>query len=144
MAGELDFRGDGGGAADGIGGDGGFESGEALRGVVEVRDGLVEARAAEGGGEVLERTEGACGLVGLGVGLDFVVAAGALDEGVGAPDVAVGINGVGFAVSSGDAGEGAAAGFGAGADLLTSLTSALGAGSLSVSSRSSTRKRTSR
>jgi hypothetical protein len=78
---------------------------------VEIRDGLVQAPAAESGGEFLELAEGAGRLIGLLVGFEFIITAGPLDERIDAPDIAGGIGGVGFAVERRDAGERAAAGF---------------------------------
>jgi hypothetical protein len=65
--------------------------------------------AAEIGREFLELAEGFCGLLRLQVGEDFIVATGALDEGIGAPEIAVAVDDVGLAVDAGDDGQGPAA-----------------------------------
>ena len=66
-----------GGAAGAVRRDGGLQRLEPFRSVVEIRDRLVQALAAESGGEFLELAEGARRLIGLLVGFEFVIAAGA-------------------------------------------------------------------
>ena len=97
--GEFDFFAALGGAAEGIGGDGLLESGEALGRVVEVGYGFDESRAGEIGDEALEFAKFPCGLISLIGGIDDIVAGAAFDEVKATPEGGLGLFGVGgFAV----------------------------------------------
>ena len=71
----------------------------------------IQPLSAEVGSEFLELAESRGSLLRLQVGADFVVAAGALDEGIGAPEVAVAVDHVRLAIDPGDDRQSASAGF---------------------------------
>ena len=89
---EVDFLFDAGCAVLDVGGEGLLEGFKAFARVVEVRNRFDEAAARDVHEELLEVTEGACGLEGLFRRFDDVVAAGAFDEDVAAPDIAFGVH----------------------------------------------------
>jgi hypothetical protein len=89
--GEFDFFAALGGAAEGIGGDGGFKGGETLGRIVEIGDGFDESRAGEIGDEALEFAKFPRGLISLIGSIDDIEAGAALDEVKAAPISGLGL-----------------------------------------------------